>query len=77
VATRGVELGGAGRPDAAGFGGSAAGVDRRGVGERAHTRGPCVSEGIEIRHRAWKARIKEENVFCGIRQRRPLAKRAD
>jgi hypothetical protein len=40
-------------------------------------RGPCVSEGRERRRRGWKARIKEENIFCGIRQRRMRAKRAD
>jgi hypothetical protein len=35
AATRGVELGGAGRPDAVGFSGSAVGVGQCGVGERA------------------------------------------
>jgi hypothetical protein len=33
-------------------------------------------QGGRRRHR-WKARIKEENVFCGIRQRLARAKRAD
>jgi hypothetical protein len=60
-----------------GFGGSVAEVGRRGVGERANRRGPCVSEERERRHRGWKARINEENVFCVIRQRRARAKRAD
>jgi hypothetical protein len=50
VATRGAELGGTGRLDAVGFGGSAAGVGRRGVGERAGRQGPCVSDGRERRH---------------------------
>jgi hypothetical protein len=49
AATRGTELGGAGRPNVAGFGGSAAGVGRCGVGERADRRGPYVSEGRERR----------------------------
>jgi hypothetical protein len=33
-------------------------------------------QGGRRRHR-WKARIKEENVFCGIRQRCKQAKQAD
>jgi hypothetical protein len=33
---------------------------RRGVGERADRRGPCISKGRERRHRGWKAGIKEE-----------------
>jgi hypothetical protein len=49
AATRGAELGGVGRPDEAEFGGGAAGVNRRGVGERTDMRGPCVSEGRERR----------------------------
>jgi hypothetical protein len=65
-----VELGGLGRPDAVGFIGGIDGVGRRGVGERTDRRGPCVSEGRERRHRGRKARIKEENLFCEIRQRR-------
>jgi hypothetical protein len=40
-----------GRPDAVGFSGGAAGVGRRGVGERTDRRGPCVSEGRERRRR--------------------------
>jgi hypothetical protein len=35
------------RPDAAGLGGGATGVSRRGVEERADKWGPCVSEGTE------------------------------
>jgi hypothetical protein len=65
-----VELGGLGSPDAVGFIGGIDGVGRRGVGERTDRRGPCVSEGRERRHRGRKARIKEENLFCEIRQRR-------
>jgi hypothetical protein len=56
-----------------GFGGGAAGVGRHGVGERANRWGPCVGERRERRHRGWKARIIEENIFCGIRQRRTRA----
>jgi hypothetical protein len=41
---------------------------RHRVREGAHRQGPCVSEGRERRRRGWKARIKEENVFCVIRQ---------
>jgi hypothetical protein len=48
AATRGVELGSAGRPDTVGFGGGAAGVGRRRVGERTDRWGACVSEGREI-----------------------------
>jgi hypothetical protein len=51
MATRGIELGGVGRPDAAGFGGGVARVGRRGAGKQ----GPCVSEGRERRHQEWKA----------------------
>jgi hypothetical protein len=40
AATRGVELDGAGRLDAVGFGGSAVGVGQHGVGERADGAGP-------------------------------------
>jgi hypothetical protein len=39
--TRVPELGGAGRPNVAGFSGDMAGVGRRGVGERADRQGPC------------------------------------
>jgi hypothetical protein len=74
VTTRGVELGGTGRSDAAGFSDGATGVSQRMVGERADRWGPCVSEGRERRRRGWKARIKEENVFCSIRQSRVWAK---
>jgi hypothetical protein len=70
-------MGGAGRPDAARIGDGTAGVGRRGVGERTDRQGPCVSEGRERRHRGRKARIKEENTFCEIRQRRVQAERAD
>jgi hypothetical protein len=42
-----VELGGAARPDKVGFGGGAAEVGRRWVGERTDRRVPCVSEGRE------------------------------
>jgi hypothetical protein len=43
------------RPDAAGLGGGAIRVGRRGVEERADKRGPCVSEGRERRRRERKA----------------------
>jgi hypothetical protein len=70
-------MGDAGRPDAVGFSGSGARVGRHGVGERTDRWGPCISEGGERRLRGWKARIKEENVFCEIRQRHTRAERAD
>jgi hypothetical protein len=50
-----VRSGGTERPDAAGLGGGAIGVGRRGVEERADKRGPCVSEGRERRRRERKA----------------------
>jgi hypothetical protein len=56
-----------------GFGGGAARVGRRGVGERTDKQGPCVSEGRERRRRGRKTRIKEENVFYEIGQRRAQA----
>jgi hypothetical protein len=43
VATRGVELGGTGRPDAARFSGGMVGVSRHGVGERELTGGAHAS----------------------------------
>jgi hypothetical protein len=61
-----------GRPDEAGFGGGTAGWERELTGG-----GPCVNEGTERRRQGWKVRIKEENVFCGICQRRARAQRAD
>jgi hypothetical protein len=45
AATRSVELGGAGRPDAAGFSGSMAGVGWRGVGERTNRRAHVSMRG--------------------------------
>jgi hypothetical protein len=42
-----MELGGAGRPNAVGFGGGAVGVGQRRVGERTDRWGPCISEGRE------------------------------
>jgi hypothetical protein len=45
AATRGAELGGAGRPDAAGFSGGVVEDGRCGVGERTNRRGPCISGG--------------------------------
>jgi hypothetical protein len=43
------------RSDAAGLGGGAIRVDRRGVEERADKQDPCVSEGRERRCRERKA----------------------
>jgi hypothetical protein len=50
-----VRSGGAERLDAAGLGGGAIGVGRRGVEERADKRGPCITEGRERRRRERKA----------------------
>jgi hypothetical protein len=50
-----VRSGGPERPDAAGHGGGAIGVGRRGVDERTDKRGPRVSEGRERRRRGRKA----------------------
>jgi hypothetical protein len=50
-----MDLGSTGRSDVVGFDDCVTVVGRRGVGERADRRGPCISERSERRRRGWKA----------------------